>query len=66
MIKFQCDYMEGAHPEIMRRLNEINLDKNDGYGLDHYSAHAMQLIREACQCPKAEVRFLVGGTQTNA
>ena len=45
MIKFQCDYMEGAHPEIMRRLNEINLDKNDGYGLD---PGAWEGIREIC------------------
>ena len=66
MIKFNCDYMEGAHPEIMRRLNEINLEKTEGYGIDPYSSHAMELIREACQAPKAEVRFLVGGTQTNA
>ena len=29
-------------------------------------AHATELIREACGTPDARVRFLVGGTQTNA
>lgn len=66
MIHFNSDYMEGAHPEVMRRLVETNLEQTVGYGLDDYSVHAKELIREACQTPEAAVYLLVGGTQTNA
>ena len=65
MINFSCDYMEGAHPAILQRLQEINLDKNTGYGLDEYCESARQRIRQACELSDAEVHFLVGGTQTN-
>lgn len=65
MLSFSCDYMEGAHPAILRRLADINLDKNTGYGLDPYCEQARQLIREACHRDDAQVHFLVGGTQTN-
>lgn len=66
MISFNSDYMEGAHPEILRRLNEINFSKISGYGRDPYCESAKQKIRQACACPEANVQFLVGGTQTNA
>ena len=65
-LSFASDYMEGAHPLIMRRLAETNLEKTAGYGLDEYSASAREKIRAACGTPKAEVFFLSGGTQTNA
>ena len=64
-LSFACDYMEGAHPEILRRLTEINLEKNVSYGLDPYSQQARELIREACGRDDAQVHLLVGGTQTN-
>ena len=63
---FACDYMEGAHPDIMQRLMETNLVKTAGYGLDEYCDSAKEKIRAACGAPDAEVHFLVGGTQTNA
>ena len=62
---FDSDYMEGAHPAILERLIETNREKTPGYGTDAYCEEARQKIREACGCPEAEVRFLVGGTQTN-
>ena len=65
MIQFQCDYNEGAHPSILKRLTETNLEQTVGYSEDSYCEHARQLIREACQMPEAAVHFLVGGTQTN-
>ncbi|HHY64582.1 MAG TPA: aminotransferase class I/II-fold pyridoxal phosphate-dependent enzyme [Clostridiaceae bacterium] len=65
-LSFSSDYMEGAHPEILRRLLETNMEKTNGYGLDPYSESAKEKIRAACNCPDAEVNFLVGGTQTNA
>lgn len=58
--------MEGAHPEVMRRLQETNLEQTPGYGADPYTAEAVERIREACESPEARVQFLVGGTQTNA
>ncbi|MEG0559533.1 MAG: beta-eliminating lyase-related protein [Muribaculaceae bacterium] len=66
MIKFNSDYMEGAHPLILKKLTEINLDKIDGYGVDDYCESAKNKIRKACNCPNADIYFLVGGTQTNA
>lgn len=66
MIKFDTDYMEGAHPEVMRRLLETNLEHTVGYGSDEYTTEAKQKIREACEAPEALVQFLIGGTQTNA
>ena len=63
---FASDYMEGAHPAILRRLLETNLEHTAGYGLDPYSESARERIRAACHTPGAEVFFLVGGTQTNA
>lgn len=66
MIHFDSDYMEGAHPLVMQRLVETNLEQTVGYGEDEYSRRAADLIREACGCPDALVRFLVGGTQANA
>ncbi len=66
MIHFDCDYMEGACPEIMARLIETNLEQTAGYGNDPHTKNAQRLILEACGIQEGEVRFLVGGTQTNA
>ena len=65
-LSFASDYMEGAHPAILKRLLETNLEKTAGYGCDEYSESARARIREACQAPEADIFFLVGGTQTNA
>ena len=66
MILFRCDYAEGAHPEILKRLMETNFEQLDGYGSDKYTESAKRKILEACACPDGEVHLLVGGTQTNA
>ncbi len=66
MILFRCDYAEGAHPEILRRLTETNFEQLDGYGCDPYCESAKRKILAACNCPEGEVHFLVGGTQTNS
>ncbi len=65
MLSFESDYIMGAHPEILRRLAETNFEPLPGYGSDIYTQRAAQKIRQACQCPDADVRFLTGGTQTN-
>lgn len=66
MIRFDCDYMAGAHPEVLEALVRTNLELTPGYGADSYTAEARELIRRAIGCPEAQVMFLVGGTQTNA
>lgn len=66
MISFENDYIQGAHPEILRRLTETNMEPLSGYGSDPYCERAREKIRRACGCENAEVYFLVGGTQTNA
>ena len=66
MLYFQCDYLEGAHEQVLRRLVETNREKLVGYGEDVYCQSAREKIRAACGAPQADVFFLVGGTQTNA
>ena len=60
------DYSFGAHPKVLSALAETNLEGNIGYGDDAYCDRAKNLIRDLCQCPQADVQFLIGGTQTNA
>lgn len=66
MYSFTCDYTEGAHPEILKRLAETNMQQEPGYGEDSFCASAKQRIKEATGCPDADIFFLVGGTQTNS
>lgn len=66
MLSFENDYSEGAHPKILQRFMETNMEQVPGYGNDPYCESAKAKIREACNCPEAEIFFLVGGTQTNA
>ena len=65
MLYFASDYMEGAHPLIMETLVETNMQQTSGYGTDAYCDAAKEKIRTACNCPQAEIHFMVGGTQTN-
>ncbi|MDR1525883.1 MAG: low specificity L-threonine aldolase [Tannerella sp.] len=66
MIRFECDYAEGAHPRILERLTETNMKQTKGYGEDEYCENARRLIRSLCHNDSAGVHFLAGGTQTNA
>ncbi len=66
MISFESDYIAGAHPQILKRISETNLECLPGYGTDKYSTCAKEKIKAACGCENAEITFLVGGTQTNA
>lgn len=65
MLSFESDYVEGAHERILQRLMETNLEQLSGYGQDCYCQRAKEKIRKACECPDAQIFFLVGGTQTN-
>lgn len=63
---FDSDYLEGAHPAILAKLIETNLEQTPGYGNDKYCESARAKIKAACNCPQAQVYFISGGTQTNA
>lgn len=71
MIKFDCDYLEGCHPDILKMLEKTNFEQTDGYGCDKYCEKARKLILAACGFAGKrgknvpDVHFLVGGTQTN-
>ena len=65
MIRFNCDYSEGAHEKVLERLIATNREQTQGYGTDHYSVQAKELIRRLCGRMDADVHFLVGGTQAN-
>lgn len=65
MIRFNCDYQEGAHPRILEKLMETNMVQTCGYGEDEVCDEARALIRDLCKAPNAYVQFLVGGTQAN-
>jgi len=65
MIRFECDYSEGAHPLVLKKLVETNLEQTPGYGMDEYCAKAISLIKNECKRQDIDVHFLVGGTQTN-
>lgn len=65
MIQFQCDYCEGAHPEILKLLTETNLVQQPGYGEDPVCGQVAQTIRTLCSAPEADVHFMVGGTPCN-
>ena len=66
MLYFDCDYMEGCCSEILKRLAEINMEKNRGYGTDRYCKSAEEKILKACGLSEGEVYFMTGGTQTNS
>jgi threonine aldolase len=65
MLSFENDYSEGAHDKILKRLADTNYEKLPGYGNDKYCRRAKEKIRELCNCPLADIYFLIGGTQTN-
>ncbi|NLV69774.1 MAG: low specificity L-threonine aldolase, partial [Clostridiales bacterium] len=40
MIMFYCDYNEGAHPAIMKLMNDTNMEQHEGYSEDAYTTEA--------------------------
>ena len=64
-ILFQCDYNEGAHPKVLERLVQTNMEQTPGYSEDKYCEEAREKIRKACGDDSLAVHFLAGGTQTN-
>ena len=65
MLHFENDYNKGLHPALLEAIIETNDEGLSGYGTDLYTVRAVEKIREATDCPLAQVTFLAGGTQTN-
>ncbi|MDO5143819.1 MAG: beta-eliminating lyase-related protein [bacterium] len=65
MLRMNCDYLEGCHPQVLAALAATNMEQHPGYGTDAHCEHAACMIREAFACPDAGVHFLTGGTQAN-
>ena len=65
-VSFESDYIAGAHPDIIRRLTETNMEYLSGYGMDLYTESAKNKIKKAIGREDLDIEFLVGGTQTNA
>lgn len=65
MYSFRNDYSESAHPDVLAAVCATAGEHIVGYGVDEYCARAADLIRAQCQCPGADVQFMVGGTQAN-
>ena len=65
MLRFECDYGEGAAPAVLDLLQQTNFDQTPGSGEDEYCAKAAAQIRSLCDAPDADVHFFVGATQAN-
>ncbi len=65
MIRFNCDYSEGAHPRVLEKLIKTNLVQTPGYGEDEYCESAARAIHKMCGRDDIAVHFMVGGTQAN-
>jgi len=65
MYSFKNDYSEGAHPRILNALVESNLVQEAGYGEDHYSQKAIEILKQKLGRTDVDIHLLMGGTQTN-
>ena len=61
---FKNDYSEGAHPAILQRLIDTNLEQTIGYGEDEFCNEARELIKKHLK-KDAAIHFVSGGTQAN-
>ena len=58
MLSFECDYNNGAHSEVLKRIIETNNDKLPGYGSDCYCESAKSKIKQACKREDIDVFFI--------
>ena len=64
-IMLQSDYLEGCHPNILKKLSETNLLQTVGYGEDEICSQAKDFIKKHLKNEKVDIHFLIGGTSTN-
>jgi threonine aldolase len=65
MLYFLSDYTEGAHPQVLQHLVDVNMVSLPGYGCDEHTEAAKAKICAACGKDDLQIQFLAGGTQTN-
>lgn len=65
MYSFKNDYAQGAHPNILQKLIESNMEQQGGYADDVYTQEAVALIKKKINNPAADVYLVTGGTQAN-
>ena len=61
---FASDNVAGAMPEVIDAIIAANAGVASGYGTDHVSARAADLIRAALDAD-ADIRFVASGTAAN-
>ena len=64
-IMLQSDYLEGCHPNILKKLTETNLLQTVGYGEDEICSQAKEFIKKHLKNDKVDIHFLIGGTSAN-
>ncbi len=63
MINFNCDYLEGVHPNIIKAIETTNMIQQQGYGYDEYTIEAKELIKS--KISGQDVYFIHGSTACN-
>lgn len=58
MIRFNCDYNEGAHPRVLEALVKTNMEQTPGYGEDPYCEKAAKVIKDLCKRKMQQCIFL--------
>ena len=57
MYSFLNDYSEGAHPDVLKALNETNELQTVGYGTDEYCQKAKEDIYRRIERQDADIHF---------
>ena len=57
MILFTSDYTEGAHPRIIEKLAETNMEQTVGYGEDQYCQKAKDKIKAILENENIDIHF---------
>jgi threonine aldolase len=52
MIRFNSDYGEGAHPQVLSKLLETNMEQTKVYGDDRYCEEAAAIVKDCCGVPR--------------
>lgn len=65
MYRWNNDYNQGAHPAVLKCLEETNSTSFAGYGLDIACEETGNAIRSIIGRGDADIHFLTGGTQAN-
>ncbi len=62
---FNNDYSEGCHSQILEYLISINNDTFSGYGYDHVTEKAKEVLKNVINNKNVEIEFFPAGTITN-